>query len=142
MSDRQSRLQRMLRLRAIEHRVAKARAANAEAKACNLIQIDERLAGLRAGLSAGDGETSGLVLQSLSEMARRLDTARASMIAPISEAARRRDECHAGRIKAQQREDSMTKLHDRETVNATILSERRSDANRPRPKTYSFLEES
>jgi hypothetical protein len=142
MSDRQSRLQRMLRLRAIEHRVAKARAATAETKVSNLIQIDGRLAGLRAGLSTGDGETSGLVLQSLSEMARRLDKARASMVDPISEAARRRDECHAGRIRAQQKQDSMTKLHDREAMSATILSERRADANRPRPKTFSFLEDS
>jgi hypothetical protein len=141
MSDRQTRLQRMLRLRAIEHRVAKARAATAEAKVSSLTQIDQRLAGLRAGLSAGDGATSGLALQSLSEMVRRLDAARASMVAPIADAARRRDETHLGRISAQQKEDSLTKLHDREAASAAILSERRADANRPRPKTLHSLEE-
>lgn len=142
MSNRQNRLLRMVRLREIEHRVAKARAASAEAKVAGLIQIDQRLAGLRTGVSADAGATSGFVLQALSEMGRRLDSARASMIEPIAEASRRRDESQVRRVRAQQKQDSLTELHDREAATAATLSERRADANRPRIKTHSILEAS
>jgi hypothetical protein len=140
MSAKQARLQRLLRLRSVEHRIAKVRVTQAEAKISNLLQIDDRLAALRAGLLPEQGGTTGLNLQSLSEMAGRLDHARRSMATPISEAVLRRDDSHKARIKAHQNEDSLAKVHGREAWTAMILKERQADANRPRLKRNRKLE--
>jgi hypothetical protein len=140
MTEKTIRLKRMLKLRALEHRVAKARAAKAEAKVFGLRGIDQRLAVLRAGLLPAQGETSGLSLQSLNEMASRLEGARRSMIEPLAEAAQQREASHRSRIKAQQKEESLERLHDREALTAATLFERRADANRPRLRANRKLE--
>jgi hypothetical protein len=140
MTAKTVRLQRVLKLRALEHRVAKARAATAETKISGLRGIDQRLAVLRAGLLPAQGETSGLSLQSLSEMASRLEGARYAMVAPIAEAAQQRDASHQIRINARHREDNLERLHDREVLTSALLIERRADANQPRLRRNRKLE--
>jgi hypothetical protein len=131
MSGTADRRARLLRLRKIEHRVAAAKLATADAAVANLNRIDERLVALRAGLGAKTGETRGAALNIIAEMSQRLDAARVGIAAPMSEADARRVDMHSRRIKARQKEDSAEKLHGKALRIEVIESVRRADANRP-----------
>jgi hypothetical protein len=142
MTSTTARRARLLRLRTIEHRVAKAKLARADATLTNLSRIAARIAGLREGLGAGVGGTSGMGLKAMAEMSARLDAAQIGMSAPIDEAEARRAEYSALRIAAQQKEDSAEKLHDKAATSEAAARILRADANRPHRKRTSFLETS
>jgi hypothetical protein len=140
MTGTTARRARLLRLRAIEHRIAKAKLARADATLVNLERIAGRIAALRDGLGAGVGGTSGMNLKAMTEMSIRLDAARSGMTAPMNEAEARRAEFHALRITAQQKEDSAAKLHDKAATSEAASRDLRADANRPYRKRTSLLE--
>lgn len=142
MTSTTARRARLLRLRTIEHRVAKAKLARADATLTNLSRIAARIAGLREGLGTAVGGTSGMGLKAIAEMSARLDAAQIGMSAPIDEAEARRAEYSALRIAAQQKEDSAEKLHDKAATSEAAARILRADANRPHRKRTSFLETS
>jgi hypothetical protein len=142
MTSTTARRARLLRMRTIEHRIAKAKLARADATLANLSRIAARIAGLRDGLGAGVGGTSGMSLKAMAEMSARLDEAQIGMSAPIDEAEARRAEYSALRIAAQQKEDSAEKLHDKAAMSEAAARILRADANRPHRKRTSFLETS
>jgi hypothetical protein len=131
---------RLLRLRTIEHRIAQAKLARADAALLNLERISGRIAALKNGLGAGEGRTSGMALKAMTEMATRLDAAHCGMIAPIGEAQARRAEFYALRITAQQKEESAAKLHVKAATSEAAMRTLRADANRPHRKRTAFLE--
>ncbi len=135
-----ARRARLLRLRSIEHRIAKAKLANAEAALGNLSRIAGRIAALRAGLGTGVGGRSGMDLKAMAEMAARLESAQRGMTAPIHEAEARRSEFNALRIAARQKEDSAAKLHDKAASSEAAARDLRADANRPYRKKSPLLE--
>lgn len=141
MSDIAARRARILRLRAIEHRVAQAQLAKADASLSSLTQIADRLGRLRMTLHAGYGTTDGRALKVRAEMALRLDDAQVSLAAPRREAEARRRECLALQQHAHRREDSIAKLHERAVQTASAESVRRNDANRPHRKPVRNLGE-
>lgn len=130
---------RILRLRVVEHRVATARLAHADGALANLGRIAGRLAALRRTLGAEVGEASGVSLRAMAEMSQRLDNASDSLIVPISDAERARNRVNAERLKAQQKEDSATKLHDRAAEAEVRARELRAGANRPYRKRAATL---
>ena len=79
MTGTTARRARLLRLRSIQHRIAVAKLARADANVSNLARIAQRIAGLKAGLGAGTGTTTGMSLMAMTEMAIRLDSARAGI---------------------------------------------------------------
>lgn len=140
MTGTTTRRARLLRLRIIEHRIAKAKLARADAALVNLERIAGRIAALRDGLGASVGGTSGMALKAMAEMSQRLDTARSGMTAPMTEAEARRAEFNALRITAQQKEDSAAKLHDKAATAEAATRDLRADANRPHRKRTAYLE--
>ena len=141
MTGTTARRARLLRLRSIQHRIAVAKLARADANVANLARIAQRIAGLKAGLGADAGATTGMSLMAMTEMAIRLDTARAGIAAPISEAEARRAEFNALRIRAHQRQESAAKLHDKAATSEAAAQDLRADANRPHRKRTSYLEQ-
>jgi hypothetical protein len=140
MTSTTARRARLLRLRSIEYRIAKAKLARADAALVNLERIAGRIAALKDGLGAGVGGTSGMALKAMAEMVLRLDTARSGMTAPMSEAEARRAEFNALRIAAQHKEDSAAKLHDKAATTEAATRDLRADANRPHRKPTPYLE--
>ena len=140
MTGTTARRARLLRLRTIEHRIAKAKLARADATLVNLERIAGRIAALKNGLGAGVGGTSGMALKAMTEMSIRLDAAQIGMTAPIDEAEARRAEFNTLRITAQHKEDSAAKLHDKAATSEAAARILRADANRPHRKRNAFLE--
>lgn len=135
-----ARRARILRLRSIEHRIASAKLARAEATLANLTRITGRIDALRAGLGARIGGSRGMDLKAMAEMAARLDSAQRSMIAPTDEAEARHAEYSALRTAARQKEDSAAKLHDKAASTEAAARILRADANRPYRKPSPLLE--
>lgn len=131
MSGISTRRARLLRLRTIEHRVAAARQAKADAACNNLSQISQRLSMLRVGLGTSKGGTTGLALKSMTEMSARLDNATHSMVEPINEAESRLSEYRHLRLQARQKEEGAAKLHDRARYSEENDRIRRDETNRP-----------
>jgi hypothetical protein len=132
---------RILRVRHLEHRVARAKLATAEAALANLGRISERLSILRATLKPDAEFTNGLALKAMAEMAGRLEVAQADLAAPIAGAKHNRVRSINERTFAKNREQGAEKLHDRAVRLETSEQARRADANRPFRKRSSALGE-
>ncbi len=139
MSNLAERRSRIVRVRQMEHRVARAKLATAEATLANLDRISGRISGLRASLRPEAEQTTGLALKSMAEMALRLDSAQCDLAAPIRGAEHDRVRSMAERLAAKSREEGAEKL--REKAQRTEIREQalRADANRPFRKRPSTL---
>lgn len=131
MTSLAQRRARILRVRQMEHRVARVRLATAEATLANLDRISGRLSGLRASLKPDAERTSGLALKAMAEMALRLESAQTDLAAPIGNAENNRVRSIAERVFAKGREEGAEKLHNRAVRTETYEQNRRADANRP-----------
>jgi hypothetical protein len=136
-----ARRARLMRLRIIENRMAAARMAQANAALSQLMQVTHRIGALKHALCPAPGNTNGLSMKSDAELAQRLDLASASMTAPIQDAQEHCMISHALQVKAQQREDSSVKLHDRAIEFENQARTLRTDANRPFRKRAAMLGE-
>ncbi|MEK6638619.1 MAG: hypothetical protein AABY88_11105 [Pseudomonadota bacterium] len=137
-----ARRARLLHLRTIEHRVAKAKLARADATLINLERVIGRIEEIRSSLGAGEGGTSGMALKAMSEMSSRLESARNGMATPLSEAIARRAEFDALRNTARIKEEGATKLYERAMMTDAVSRDLRADANRPHRKRNQYLETS
>lgn len=131
MSGVAQRRARILRVRQLEHRVATARLASAEATLANLDRIKGRLSNLRASLKPNAERTDGQALKAMAEMAIRLEKAQGDLAAPIGDAERKRAHSMAERAYAKTREDGAEKLHSRAVRSENYEQALRADANRP-----------
>ncbi len=86
MSDPAPRRARLLRLRAIEHRVAAVRCAAAEAAYGSVAGIAARVARLRGEIAVGKGFADAANLQSLAELADRLARAEDALAPALAQA--------------------------------------------------------
>jgi hypothetical protein len=132
---------RIVRVRHLEHRIARARLATAEATLANLDRISQRLSNLRATLKPDAEFTNGLALKAMAEMAGRLEVAQADLAAPIEGAKHNRVRSIAERTFAKSREQGAEKLRDRAERLETYQQAIRADANRPFRKRNSSLGE-
>lgn len=139
MTSLSQKRERILRVRHLEHRVARAKLANAEAALANLDRISERLSSLRATLKPDAEFTNGLALKAMAEMAGRLDAAQSDLAAPIEGARHTRVRSITERTFAKSREQGAEKLRDRALHLETYEQAKRSDANRPFRKRSTAL---
>jgi hypothetical protein len=131
MSARSARRTRILRVRQLEHRLARAKLRSADAALKNLHNIAERIAILRASLRPEGDETSGLELKALFEMSARLENARDGLTLPIAQAEESFEQFDKLRQSARLREEGATKLRDKAVHHDTATATLRADANRP-----------
>jgi hypothetical protein len=131
MTAASSRYQRVLRVRAVEHRIAQQRLADADKRLRVLKQIANRIDALRAQACTQTGMVDGQILQSLSEMASRLEAAGADLAMPMAAAFDHHNAMDIKRGAAWARAESAVRLFDRSVGDELSASERRADANRP-----------
>lgn len=131
MTATTSRYQRVLRVRAVEHRIAQQRLADAERRLHSLKHIADRIDALRTQASAETGIVDGQVLKSLGEMASRLEMASAGLSKPIAVACDHQSAMDTNRGVAWAREESAIRLLQRSVEDELAANELRADANRP-----------
>jgi hypothetical protein len=116
---------RIARVRRLQHGLAASGAAAAAGQLRNLETSRERLAQMRIGLSASQGETSGALLSAAGELAMRLDAARLGL-APTIEAARSAAAAREqARIQARREQESAERLEQAAASAAEASAERR-----------------
>jgi hypothetical protein len=131
MSGMAARLQRILRVRGVEHRIAQLRLAEADNRLTSLTQIGARIDTLRSKATPGSGLIDGQSLNAVGEMAMRLERARRDMAAPVKAAEIERQEREIRRGAAWAREEGTSRLHQRAANGEAQASDMRADANRP-----------
>jgi hypothetical protein len=139
MNAATARRKRIIRVRSVEHQMAEAKLARAQGELANLVELSQRLEALRADLAVAKGVISGRAMNSVGELAMRLDMAKESLIAPMQSASQRRDQ--AGKVAqlALVKEESAQRLYERTRKSEEVEAERRRDANRPhRPRAMSL----
>lgn len=124
------RRQRLLHLRAIEHRIAAADLARADAALANVAAVEARIARLRDGIETSIGSASGRELQSLAELAARLDRARAGLEVSRANADAERSAREEQRHLAYRAEEQAERLHSRALAAETAAREQRIAAAR------------
>ena len=92
MNARTARRKRIIRVRSVEHQMAEANLARANGELANLVELAKRLETLRVDLAMAKGAVAGRALNSVGELAMRLDIAQESLTAPLSNASERRDQ--------------------------------------------------
>ena len=136
MNARTARRKRIIRVRTVEHQQAEANLARANGELANLVELARRLETLRVDLAMAKGAVAGRALNTIGELAMRLDIAQESLTAPLAGASQRRDQMGALAQSAMVREESAVRLYERSRKSAEAEQERRDDANRPhRPRT-------
>lgn len=135
MNARTARRKRIIRVRSVEHQLAEANLARANGELANLVELAKRLETLRVDLAMAKGAVAGRALNTVGELAMRLDIAQENLTAPLSNASQRRDQMGALAQSAMAREESAVRLYERSRKSAEAEQERRNDANRPhRPR--------
>ncbi|KGB56091.1 hypothetical protein FG91_00975 [Sphingopyxis sp. LC81] len=136
MNARTARRKRIIRVRSVEHQQAEANLARANGELANLVELAKRLETLRVDLAMAKGAVAGRALNTIGELAMRLDIAQESLTAPLAGASERRDQMGALAQSAMVKEESAVRLYERSRKAAQVEQERRDDANRPhRPRT-------
>ncbi|MBO9695711.1 MAG: hypothetical protein J7499_05895 [Sphingopyxis sp.] len=136
MNARTARRKRIIRVRSVEHQMAEANLARANGELASLVELAKRLETLRVDLAMAKGAVAGRALNTIGELAMRLDIAQESLTAPLAGASQRRDEMGARAQSAMAKEESAVRLYERSRKAAQVEQERRDDANRPhRPRT-------
>ena len=136
MNARTARRKRIIRVRSVEHQQAEANLARANGELANLVELAKRLETLRVDLAMAKGAVAGRALNTIGELAMRLDIAQESLTAPLAGASQRRDQRGALAQSAMVKEESAVRLYERSRKAAQVEQERRDDANRPhRPRT-------
>lgn len=129
------RATRIVRVRAIEHRVAATRQAAAERRITELLGIASRLSTLRSGLGMSEGATDGQTLNSMSEMIQRLRRAERDLARPISQAEAHHQHVFAVCLAARSREDGAERLRDKAAAAEEAAAALREGSSRISRKT-------
>jgi len=111
MSGAAARRARVLRLRAIEHRIATVGLVAADAAHGAVARINERVTQLRDGIAVPHSACRGHDLQSLCELAQRLDRAQRGLQPSLEETRAMRDVRNAERLAAHVAEERMARVH-------------------------------
>ena len=84
MNARTARRKRIIRVRTVEHQQAEANLARANGELANLVELAKRLETLRVDLAMAKGAVAGRALNTIGELAMRLDIAQESLAAPLA----------------------------------------------------------
>lgn len=128
---------RITRVRGVQHRIATAAAASAEAQVSTLETNAAKLASLRDSLSLASGDTTGAILQNRGELAQRLDKARDGLSSAIVSARAAAEQKIAERLDARQQQEAAAKLDARAVQALSTWTEARMAASfRPKGPRY------
>lgn len=117
---------RLARVRRIQHNLAATAAARAAGEVAKLEASAVRLAALRDGLAAGEGECIGSTLASLGELAGRLDQAREGLGRTLNGARTIAAQRETQRLVARREQESAERLEQRALTTADRLADRRA----------------
>ena len=131
MNAASARRKRIIRVRSVEHQMAEANLARANGELANLVELSQRLESLRSELAVAKGMIAGRAMNSVGELAMRLDMAKESLVTPMQNASNRRDQMNQLAQRAMMKEESAQRLYDRTRKADEEEMERRRDANRP-----------
>jgi hypothetical protein len=134
------RRDRIARVRRVEHALAAAAAAKADAHLDSLESSAQRVLDLRLTLTAGVGSLDAAMLAAKGELAHRLDVARFGLTDAIASARSAAELRKNERIAARIRQESAEKLRQRAADYAAAAAEKRRDAE-TRPRTPRTLGE-
>lgn len=126
-----NRKQRVVRVRALEHRLAAVRQSAAEKRVMDLLGVAKRLGDLRSNLTNSVGRASGASLQAVSELQERLGRAEGDLAQPIKMAEHHAENATSARLHARSREDGAQRLRERDEAKEGYAQAIRADANRP-----------
>jgi hypothetical protein len=126
-----ARRARVLRLRAIEHRVATVRLVAADVAHAAVASINDRVTQLRDGLAMPHGTCRGHDLQSLCELSHRLDRARTGLQPSLEETRSTRDARGAERMAAHVAEERMARVHAGAVRREALLKELQAASSHP-----------
>lgn len=136
MSSLVARRQRIARVRGIQHLLASAEAARAEARVEQLVSTERRLALLSAQMTPAIGTGTGQQLSSAAEMIGRLAQVRDGLADSIVGARSAASHQAALRIEARIRQESAERLGARAIRAVEARAEaKRAALPRPRPRT-------
>jgi len=110
MTARTARRKRIIRVRSVEHQLAEANLARANGELANLVELAKRLETLRVDLAMAKGAVAGRALNTIGELAMRLDLAQENLTAPLSNASARRDQMGALAQRALAKEESAASM--------------------------------
>ena len=131
MTQPLDRRNRIVRVRALEHRLAAVRQTAAEKRIVDLLGVARRLGDLRSSLAHSVGETCGATLQATSELQGRLTRAEGELSQPIKMAEHSAEQATSARLRARSREDGAQRLQERDAAKENYALAMRTDANRP-----------
>lgn len=131
MTTLSKRRSRIVRVRAIEHRIAAMQQSAAERRVVELVGVAQRLDDLRQSLSPSEGLIDGASLQAKGELSNRLARAEAEMRTPIRRAEHAHDEATSLRLRARAREEGAERLRGKAALMEEQKIALRQDANRP-----------
>lgn len=135
MSSAHDRRVRLLRLRAIEHRVAAGRLVAAETAHNAVVRVSDRVAALIGGIGTAEGECRGHDLQCLAELSDRLGRAQSGLVESLDRAAEVLVARQAERIAAHVAEERTGRVHsDAARREAAERELRQAAARSPRMK--------
>jgi hypothetical protein len=121
----------LVRLRRIEHRLAQAEQARAQARINDLTHISSRLTMLSSTLTPPEGLVRGETLRATAEMIARLSDARTSLTLPFAQAIQAHRNAEAARARSGRNEECARDRDVRATKTEAAIRAIRVDANRP-----------
>jgi hypothetical protein len=131
MTSPSARHARIMRIRQLEHMIAKARLRAADQALGNLHRISERIDALQMTLQPTAAQCAGQQLHIKTEMHQRLAKAQDDLVQPLCSARAEREALSKLSHAAYGQEETATKMHDNAIRKKKAASIQRADANRP-----------
>jgi hypothetical protein len=130
MTGADARRQRIVRIRAVEHRIAQQMLAQAQREVDQIRSIRDRITALTCANTVEAGESCGIALAAIAETQSRLARARQSTAAPLHQALVEVSRRQAIRAHAEIREQSARRILEKSEAERNANEERRASASR------------
>lgn len=130
MTGTDARRQRIVRIRAVEHRIAQQMLAQAQREVAQIRSIRERITALTCSNAFEAGESCGIALAVIAETQSRLARASQSTITPLNQALAQVSHRQANSAHAEMREQSARRILEKSEAERKANAERRASAAR------------
>jgi hypothetical protein len=129
MTGADARCQRIVRIRAVEHRIAQQMLAQAQREVDHIRSIRDRITALNRANSIEAGKSCGIALAVIAETQSRLARASQSTIAPLNQALAQVSHRQANSAHAEMREQSARRILEKSEAKHNANAERRASAS-------------
>ncbi len=130
MTGADGRCQRIVRIRAVEHRIALQMLAQAQREVDQIRSIRDRIAALTCANAVEAAESCGIALAAIAETQSRLARASQSTIAPLNQALAQVSHRQANRAHAEMREQIAWRILEKSEAERIANVERRASTAR------------